>query len=196
MNHVTDSKGGFWLGRAPAEIWMCVFVLADLVMFGSFFQLLARLRVEQPAVQAAGALSLNQAAGTFNTVVLLTSSLLLVLACQRLLTGQLAQGRRWLDGTMALGGLFVVIKTLEYAGKYAHGIDPLTDAFFLHYFVLTGIHLAHVLFGLMMLFILRRLSRHPDFAGFAPQAVSAIALFWHLVDLLWIFLFTLFYLLP
>lgn len=107
---------GRWLGRAPAEAGMCLFVLADLVMFGSFFQVLARLRVEQPAVQAAGAMSLNQLSGTLNTVVLLTSSLLLVLACHRLLAGRLEAGRRWLDATLALGWLFVAIKSLEYVG--------------------------------------------------------------------------------
>lgn len=61
---------------------------------------------------------------------------------------------------------------------------------------MTGVHLAHVLFGLILLLIVRRLSQRADFVQYAPQAVSAIALFWHLVDLLWIFLFTLFYLLP
>ena len=196
MSGAHRSLQGRWWGRGPAEPWMCLFVLADLVMFGSFFQLLAKLRVEQPQVQAAGTLALNQLSGTLNTLVLLTSSLLLVLACHRLLRGEGAAGRRLLDGTMVLGWLFVVIKSLEYYSKYSQGVDPLSDDFFFYYFVLTGIHLAHVLFGLAMLVILRKLSTHREFPNFASQAVSAIALFWHLVDLLWIFLFTLFYLLP
>lgn len=184
------------LRRAPAEPWMCLFVLADLVMFASFFHALMQLRLLDPALYAAGSNGLNQLGGTLNTCVLLTSSLLMALAGRALLDGQLAHGRALLGGTALLGWVFVAIKLAEYAGKYHNGIDPLHDGFHFYYYVLTGIHLAHVLLGLGLLGLLRGMALRPDFARHAGLAVGAIGLFWHLVDLLWIFLFTFFYLLP
>lgn len=181
--------------RAPAEFWMCLFVLADLVMFASFFHALMQLRIDDPALYAAGSSGLNQLAGTLNTCVLLTSSLLMALGAKALLEGRGAQGRRLLLGTTALGWLFVLVKLGEYASKYHNGIDPLSDDFHFYYFVLTGIHLAHVMLGLGLLGLLRGMALRPDFPRHVWLAVSAIGLFWHLVDLLWIFLFTFFYLL-
>jgi nitric oxide reductase NorE protein len=92
------------------------------------------------------------------------------------------------------GAGFVVGKAFEYGMKIRQGISPLTDQFFMYYFAFTGIHLLHVLLGLGVLLLMRAASR-PPVSEHRSLLIESGGLFWHLVDLLWIVLFALFYVL-
>ena len=108
--------------------------------------------------------------------------------------GALPRARWWLAVTIALGCLFLTVKGFEYAAKFAHHILPSTNVFWSCYFALTGLHALHVLGGIIFnLWILRRLFQPAIWAGQA-QRLEYAGLYWHFVDIVWIFLFPLLYL--
>jgi len=101
---------------------------------------------------------------------------------------------RYLLGGVLTGLMFVVSKSIEYIQKFAHGLTPGTNPFFMWYFTLTGIHLAHVLAGTSLLAFLWVRSRGGAYSSSHRAVPESVASFWHLVDLLWIVLFPLLYL--
>jgi nitric oxide reductase NorE protein len=138
---------------------------------------------------------LNTALGFVNTLLLLTSSLFVVLALQAARAGRsgLAPG---LFGAAALCGLgFLVVKVVEYREKATEGLSLLSNEFYMFYYVYTGIHLLHVLIGLGVLAFLLARSRKIVLGKRDIVLLESGACYWHLVDLLWIVLFPLLYLL-
>jgi len=94
----------------------------------------------------------------------------------------------------AVGSCFVIIKVIEYHAKVAAGLTPSTNEFYMYYFVLTGLHLAHVIIGLIVLTVLSRLARKPAPTRTHIAFFEGGACFWHMVDLLWLIIFPLFFL--
>jgi nitric oxide reductase NorE protein len=177
--------------RIPGEPGIWVLILGELSVFSIFFITIAMTRHDDPEQFLRARATLNGVIGLANTLLLLTSSLFVALAVQRLREGR--GGIRLLFAAMACGIGFVVLKLFEYAEKIAAGIGFTTSEFFTFYFAFTGIHLAHVLLGLAvlgMLIVLARTALTPHRA----RLIECGAIFWHLVDLLWIVLFALFYL--
>lgn len=179
-------------GHIPGEPGLWILVMGDLFVFALLFGTVAYYRLEGPAVFHASQPALNQTLGLVNTVALLTSSLFVVLALDAARAGR-AAARWWTTAAMALGLLFVALKLIEYGQKSAEGLLPDTNMFFMLYFVLTGMHLVHVLVGLIALFIMRRTLAQPQ----TPEGLKiaeCCAIFWHMVDVLWVILFAIFYL--
>lgn len=175
------------LSALPGNPLMWVLILSEMLVFSAFFALYAAERVGATALFDASQRQLDPLVGGLNTLVLLTSGLCVALAVEAVSAARLRRARQWLGGAMALGGLFGVIKGVEYAGKFAAGITPETNAFFGFYYGLTAFHFAHVLFGLALLALVTwRTSR---------ENVETAAAFWHMVDLIWILLYPLLYLL-
>ena len=138
---------------------------------------------------------LNRTFGALNTLVLLFSSLLVVLATRAIRKDDARRyAHRLTLAGIGVGACFVVIKALEYHEKIAAGITPSTNEFFMYYFVLTGLHLAHVIVGLGALLALSRLARHPAPTRTHIAFFEGGACFWHMVDLLWIVIFPLLFL--
>ncbi|SFP13308.1 nitric oxide reductase NorE protein [Bradyrhizobium sp. Ghvi] len=164
-------------------IWVLIF--SELVAFGLFLGAFMVARAIHPAVFAAGQATLNSRLAGFNTLVLVTSGW----AAAR---GTAARdshrrtARGWLFGAMALGSLFIGIKLFEYAGEIALGNGLETSPFFTLYFLLTGFHLLHVGLGIVILAVV---SRSASLTG-----VETGAALWHMVDLLWIVMFPIIYL--
>jgi nitric oxide reductase NorE protein len=177
--------------RLPGEAGVWVFIFGDLLMFGLFFLTYMAYRADDPALYRASQLQLNRGFGLFNTLLLLGSSLAVALAVQ----DARAAGRRapaLILAAMACGAGFCAVKAVEYTEKIAAGITLNSNPFFMFYFAFTGIHLLHVLIGLGVLgFMLSKL--HARDAG-TIGALEGGGAFWHLVDLLWVVLFALFYL--
>ncbi len=177
--------------RLPGEAGVWVFIFGDLLMFGLFFLTYMAYRADDPALYRASQLQLNRGFGLFNTLLLLSSSLAVALAVQ----DARAAGRRapaLILAAMACGAGFCAVKAVEYTEKIAAGITLNSNPFFMFYFAFTGIHLLHVLIGLGVLgFMLSKL--HARDAG-TIGALEGGGAFWHLVDLLWVVLFALFYL--
>lgn len=179
--------------HVPGEPGIWLLIIGDLLVFTCFFVLFVIYRGEQYDVFVAGQATLNRFYGLINTLFLLTSSLFVALGVHRARTGHLGC-QRMFTYAMLCGGAFVGVKALEYGEKIASGIGFGTSDFFMLYFAFTGIHLVHVLIGLGVLAFVRSVSGHED-ASSRMVAIEGGATFWHLVDLLWIILFALFYIL-
>jgi nitric oxide reductase NorE protein len=170
-------------------VW--VFIGADSAIFAILFMSFMKDRLNAPALFEASRHTLNFNLGGIDTLILLTSSWLVALGVQAAKRGELDRVPRFLLGGVVTGCAFVVSKSTEYAEKFIAGITPATDAFYMWYFTLTGIHLAHVLFGTSLLAYLWSKARHRTVN---IKVTECVASFWHLVDLLWIILFPLLYL--
>jgi nitric oxide reductase NorE protein len=181
--------------HVPGEPGVWVLLFGDMGIFSILFGVYMQRRGENPDLFAQSQAALNQTFGAVNTLVLLGSSLLVVLAAQAMRRPELRpRAPRLTVAAAVLGVCFVVIKAIEYDEKFSAGITPSTNEFFMYYFVLTGLHLAHVIVGLGVLLALSRLARIP-----APTAIHIAffeggACFWHMVDLLWIVIFPLLFL--
>jgi nitric oxide reductase NorE protein len=179
--------------RVPGEPGVWVLIFGDLFVFAAFFLSFESARSSAPDTFAAAHALLDRRIGLLASLLLLTSSLFVALSVHRMHSGS-PGARDRLGISILLGAGFVVCKVLEYGMKVRQGITPLTNEFFMYYFAFTGIHLVHVLLGLGILMFMRAGSRSPT----SPQRrllIESGGLFWHLVDLLWIVLFALFYVL-
>ncbi|WP_165837548.1 cytochrome c oxidase subunit 3 [Zavarzinia aquatilis] len=182
-------------GHVPGEAGVWLFIAGDLVLFSLLFATFLSYRADAPEVFAAGRAHLDQTLGLVNTLLLLTSSWFVA-------TGVRAARRRasrtavaCFAFALACGLGFGTVKVLEYGAKFEAGLTPETSDFFMFYFAYTGFHMIHVVIGMGVLLAMIAYLR-----GRPPQAVNlqhieSGASFWHLVDVLWIVLFALLYLL-
>lgn len=174
------------LEELPGEPMMWVLIVSELLVFGAGLLAFLAMRLTEPVGFAEAQAHLHRAGAAFNTIVLVTSGLLAALALRAAEAGLEARKRALLAGAMALGVVFLVIKGQEYAEKAAQGIGWDTHPFFTFYYLLTGFHAAHVIAGIVVLGIVTRLRD--------PRATEAGAAFWHMVDLVWVILFPVIYL--
>jgi nitric oxide reductase NorE protein len=180
--------------RLPGVEGIWVFIGADSVIFAILFLTFMQDRLKNPALFEASRHTLNINLGGIDTLILLTSSWSVALAVQAMKRDQLDREPRLLLGGAVTGLMFMVSKSIEYFQKFAHGITPGTNPFYMWYFTLTGIHLAHVLLGTSLLTYLWIRSRRGTYDHLHKAVPESVASFWHLVDLLWIVLFPLLYL--
>ena len=165
-------------------IWVLIF--SELVAFGLFLGAFVVARAIHPVVFAAGQAALNANLAGLNTIVLVTSGWAAARATRSARANEKQASRRWLLIAMALGGLFIAIKLTEYAEEIGRGIGLETSPFFTLYFLLTGFHLLHVGLGIIILAVV---CRRAEISG-----VETGAAFWHMVDLVWIVMFPILYL--
>ena len=190
--------------HTSAKLGMWLFILSELLLFGGMFILYSAYRYKNPVDFHHASRELEVLLGTLNTVILLTSSLSMAVSISALQRGQRPLSMVLLVVTMALGLLFLVDKGFEWGTKIEHGIYPNSPAllarakgeilFYGLYYVMTGLHGLHVLvgvcvlFGMLMLIAKDRINQR----RFVP--LENAGLYWHLVDIIWIFLYPLFYL--
>jgi nitric oxide reductase NorE protein len=180
--------------RLPGVDGVWVAIGADSVIFAILFMSFMQARLKDPAVFEASRHTLNMNLGGIDTLILLTSSWSVALAVQAMKRDQIDREPRLLLGGAVTGLMFVVSKSIEYFEKFAHGITPGTNPFFMWYFTLTGIHLLHVIFGTSLLTYLWIRSRRGTYDHLHKAVPESVASYWHLVDLLWVVLFPLLYL--
>jgi nitric oxide reductase NorE protein len=180
--------------RMPGETGIWVLVAGDLVVFSIFFIVLLVQRWGDRALFVESQHSLNQTIGALNTFLMLTSSLFVALGVGSIRSGARRRARYFIATAAALGLGFVLVKAYEWSERFSVGQTVGTNDFFMFYFMFTGIHLVHVVAGLIVLAILYMLSRRPSLDQGAVLLIESGGIFWHLVDLLWIILFALFYL--
>ncbi len=181
-------RGGF------PPIWS--FIVADCVGFGVFFAIFMSERAGQTELFARAARQLDAPLGLVNTLVLITASWFVALATEAGKVGDLRAVRRWLVVSIPVASAFAVIKIAEYVFKVGQGITPLSNDFFMFYYVLTGVHFLHYLVGMVVLVTLTAMVFRVDaIEGRTWRWLESGAIYWHVVDLLWIFLFPMLYLL-
>lgn len=178
--------------KAPGIL---TFIIADIVIFGMLFAGFMNERSGQLALFDSSAATLDVRLGLANTIILMTSGLFVVLAVQAARRGQAVMTRRWLLVSFVVGAGFGVNKLIEYRDKLEHGISMLTNDFYMFYFVLTGVHFLHFLGGMAALAVLWFRAGREPVAGPLFGLIESGGLYWHMVDLLWIFIFPMLYLL-
>mgnify|MGYP001558199890 FL=1 len=180
-------------GIPNGKLGMWVFLASEVMFFTGLIGAYLVLRLGHPAWPGSEG-HLNVWIGTANTLVLICSSTTIVLALAAAGRGALGAARGWLLATVGLGSLFLVIKGFEYAAKFSHHILPSTNVFWSCYFVLTGFHALHVLGGIVFnLWVLAYARSRAAFAA-RGRRLEYAGLYWHFVDIVWIFLFPMLYL--
>ncbi len=182
-------------GSHPGEagrLAMWFLIGSEIVIFGAAVVSYLLLRLNRPEWVVDMA-RLNANAGMLNTLVLLTSSFSMALAHAAAEDRDQAKVAKRLGLTLLLAAIFLCVKGWEYSAKFHHGIFPSTNVFWSFYFLMTGLHALHVVIGMIAITVLWvRASR----GTLAPNLnrVELTGLYWHLVDIVWIFLFPMLYL--
>lgn len=177
----------------PGDIAIWILIFAELFEFGLFFVLYIIAKAHHPELFSAGPPQLNTQAGIANTLILLSSSFFVAKAVRAIRLDQLKQSRRWIWLTIACGFAYCLVKLWEYAYNAQHGIAIETNLFFSVYYYLTFNHLLHVGFGLAGLLWVQARAYSGAYSGRQHQGLEAGACYWHMVDLAWIIIFPLLY---
>ena len=190
--------------QEAATLGMWIFLVTEVMFFGGLLMAYLLYRVWYPESWSLGSGALDIVLGGVNTVVLIASSLTMALAVRGAQTESHRTSFYWLLLTMALGLTFLVIKYFEYAHKFElnevpgrnfefHG-PPQTEIFFSLYFGLTGLHALHMVIGITLLAVIAWMTKRRRFSPEWYTPVELSGLYWHFVDIVWIFLFPLLYL--
>jgi cytochrome c oxidase subunit III len=190
--------------RPDARIGMWLFITTEVMLFGGLFLLYAMYRAKNPVDFHRGSQDLSIFAGTLNTVVLITSSLSVALAIYFFKDNKLRIARRLLLTTIGFAFVFLVVKSFEWSAKFHHGLYPGSPVLAEHphgemlyfglYFMMTGLHALHVIVGIGVLAFVYIMAGKRRFVPGKSAFSENAGLYWHLVDIIWIFLFPLFYL--
>jgi nitric oxide reductase NorE protein len=182
-------------GHIPGEAGVWVLILGDMCAFTAFFAVFLVHRAQNIELFSVSQLLLERRFGLLNTTLLLTSSLFVARAVLAARTGAGGRPARLLMLALVCGVGFVVSKVFEWGAKITAGITLNTNEFFSFYYMFTGIHLLHVLVGIGVLTYLLARSRRADPGASYVAVMEGGGAFWHMVDLIWVVLFALFYLL-
>jgi cytochrome c oxidase subunit 3 len=217
LQHHFDTLGQ---QKSAASLGMWVFIAQEIMFFGGMFTAYLVYRLWYFAGYAAASQELDLVMGGINTVVLIASSLTVALAVHAAQEGKQKQTVAFLGATLLLGVVFLVIKYFEYSAKFqlheAHHaaamvrLFPMQGWFYVDgellpianqmrmfmvlYFALTGMHALHMIIGIVLLLVLMRMAQKGEFSPRWYTPVEMFGLYWHFVDIVWIFLFPLLYL--
>jgi cytochrome c oxidase subunit 3 len=204
MSAETGSHAAPHRDYVGAKLGMWIFIFTELVLFGGLFVAYGMYRAIHAHDFHHAAHELNVTLGVVNTLVLLTSSLTMVLAITAIRLQRKGQSLLFLGATILLGCTFLVNKFFEWSAKIHHGLYPGSEQlmarppgerlFFGLYYGMTGLHGLHVTVGVVLLSIMYVLLRRDRIRHDSFSALENSGLYWHLVDVIWIFLLPLFYL--
>ena len=193
--------------REASYLGMWVFLATEIMFFGGVFTAYVVYRLAHPEAFALGSHELDITLGAVNTAVLIGSSLTMAMAVWSAQTGRRKSIVAYILATIALGGVFLGIKVVEYTAKFEHHLFPgpsfhfagpepqYVEMFFNLYFALTGLHAVHMVIGIGILLVVAVRAWRGAFTPENHNFVEGIGLYWHFVDIVWIFLFPLLYLL-
>lgn len=192
--YIVQERPDTGLTNVKLGIWL--FLASEVMLFGGLFSTYILLRINATDWPV-GSDILNVPIGTFNTVVLISSSVTMVMCYAALKLDNLAGYKKYMAATIGLSVLFLGVKLYEYADKFSHGDYPSGSTFLAIYFTLTGLHALHIVSGV----VVNGYFLGPGAALWNTNKeqfinrIEAAGLYWHFVDLVWIFLFPVLYLL-
>jgi len=190
-----------------STLGMWVFLVTEIMFFGGLFMAYLVYRTASPDAFKEASHHLNVVYGTINTAVLICSSLTMALAVRSAQVGSRRGQIANLILTIALGSVFLIVKYFEYKEKFVHHLVPgpsfdmslpvanQQQLFFSIYFMLTGVHAAHMVVGIGLMLVILTMAWRGRFSASYYTPVEISGLYWHFVDIVWIFLFPLLYLL-
>ena len=183
-------------GHPPGDLAIWFFICAELLVFAVFFAAYAFARAKNVAMFDAMQQTLDRKGGALNTVFLITASYCVARAVAAIKIEGADASRtsaRWLAAGMLCGGGFLVVKVFEYHDKLAAGINLSTNTFYMFYLSLTFFHFMHVILGMVILTAIWLKTRKGGYNPADHHGMETGASYWHMVDLLWIILFPLVY---
>ncbi len=192
--------------KETAKLGMWSFLITEVMMFGALFTAYGFYRLKYHDAFVEGSNHLNYLLGAINTAVLICSSLTMAMAVHYAQVGQRKKIVRYLISTMVLGMTFLGVKAVEYHDKFVHHLIPghgfhveslfpkQVELFYSFYFIMTGLHAIHMIVGLGILTTLVWMAQKGRFSTQYYAPVEMAGLYWHFVDIVWIFLFPFLYL--
>ena len=177
----------------PGDLAIWFFIFAELLAFGIFFVAYAFARARNVELFNESQQHLNIASGAINTMVLITSSYFVVRAVAAIRQNLARECARWIAAAIGMGGVFLVIKVIEFHAKFSAGISLSTNTFYMFYLSLTIFHFMHVILGMVILTAVMLKARSGGYSGENHAGVETGASYWHMVDMVWIILFPLVY---
>ncbi len=183
------------LYNAKLGIWL--FLASEVMLFGGLFSAYILLRLTDPNWMNYGQNALNVPLATLNTVVLISSSMTMVMSWVSLKLKDLKKYKMYMGATLLFSFIFLVIKYFEYTAKFDHGLYPSTNNFLAVYFTITGLHALHIIGGIAVngYFYGPGIKMWDTEPERFTNRIEIAGLYWHFVDLVWIFLFPALYLL-
>ncbi len=178
----------------PGNDGVWTFVFIDMIVFSLIFMVFLSEKWRLPALFLADARLLDFRFGLANTLILLTSSLFMAQGVLAARAGEAVRVQNQLRLCLVCGAAFCLSKFTEYSAKLTDGFSPAKDPFFSLYYFITGAHLLHVLAGMIFILHCQAVVRAKPVDGNYVRKLESTGLFWHFVDLVWLFIFPLFYL--
>jgi len=204
MKHFLLPNSGHIRDAESNKLGMWLFLFTELLLFGGLFIVYFIYRAMNPDDFLHASYELNIAMGTVNTIVLLTSSMTIAMSITALQKGNKKLALYLAFATIVCALIFMVIKYFEWSEKIHHGLFPKMEVydslpageslFFFLYFFMTGLHALHVIVGAVFIGVVMKKIRSDKVTGERISLLENSGLYWHLVDVIWIYLFPLFYL--
>jgi nitric oxide reductase NorE protein len=177
----------------PGDLAIWFFIFMELLVFGIFFIVYAVMRLQNVELFNQYQLTLNRELGVANTLLLISSSYFVVRAIHSIRLNEVQRCIHWLYAALAGGASFLVLKSLEYSDKFEAGIGLGTNTFYMFYLSLTMFHFLHVVLGMLILFAIVIKAKRGAYSADNHIGIETGASYWHMVDLVWIILFPLVY---
>lgn len=177
----------------PGDFAIWIFIFAELLVFGIFFLAYAFTRANNVELFNEHQQYLDREIGAINTLILISSSFFVVRAVNAIKHNAAALCARWLGFTVLSGGAFVYLKLMEFGAKHVDGITLSTNTFYMFYLSLTFFHFLHVLMGMVILTVVAVKAYRGNYNAEDHTGVETGASYWHMVDLVWVVLFPLVY---
>ena len=187
-NHLAEE------GLETAKLGIWAFLATEVLLFGGLFTAYTVFRIGNPQMFHTEHLHLNRLFGAVNTVVLICSSMTVALGIAAIRQGKQRMLKVCLLLTLLLAATFLGVKYAEYSEHFTNGQFPRTNNFFSLYYMMTGLHAIHVLAGMIALTTMLVMASREKFSAVYHTPVEITGLYWHFVDLVWIYLFPLLYL--
>ncbi len=177
----------------PGDLAIWFFIFMELLVFGIFFVAYAVIRVQNVELFNQYQLTLNREIGAANTLLLITASYFVVRAVHAIRRDDVQRCVHWLYASLGCGAGFLLLKSVEYYDKFSAGISLGTNTFYMFYLSLTMFHFLHVILGMIILLAIALKARRGAYSATRHTGVETGASYWHMVDLVWIILFPLVY---
>lgn len=177
----------------PGDLAIWIFILAELLVFGVFFISYAFTRANHVELFNTYQMSLDTDAAMINTLALITSSYFVMRAVAAIREDKSKQSINWLLAALAMGFVFLIVKSGEYAHHYQQGINLRTNLFYMFYLSLTFFHFMHVIMGMVILAAVALKTKQGRYSATEHTGIETGASYWHMVDIVWLILFPLVY---
>ncbi len=177
----------------PGDLAIWFFIFMELLVFAIFFIIYSIKRIQNVELFNEYQLTLNTEIGAANTLILLTSSYFVIRAIYAIRLDNIKGCVAWLYAALGCGTGFLILKSIEYYGKFSEGVNLSTNTFYMFYLSLTLFHYLHVIFGMIILAAVVFKAQRGAYSARNHIGVETGAVYWHMVDLVWVVLFPLVY---